>query len=102
MLGTLIMLICTELAIMVALSLFSNKKKKEGKKWLSKFMYYIILIVVFICTTFLAVVAACMVSNEYSDIALATGAGLVIGIMSATAKKLKKHRKDYDPTNAEE
>ena len=102
MLITCIMLILTELTILAVLGIVSSKKKKEGKKWLGKPLYFLILVVIAICTLALASWLGTFLSYEHQDIATAIGAGLTIGVTSAMAKILKRHRKDYDIKMEEE
>lgn len=102
MLVTSIMIFLTEITILIVLGILGNKKKKEGKKWLSKPLYFIILAVIAICTLVLASILGSFFSYEYQDLATAIGAGLTIGVVTAMAKILKRHRKDYDPSMEKE
>lgn len=102
MLTTFIMFFLTELTILIVLGIISTKKKKEGKKWLGKPLYFIILAAIAVCTLVLASILGSFFSYEYQDIATAIGAGLTIGVVTAMAKILKRHRKDYDPSMEKE
>ena len=74
-------------------SLFSTKKKTDGKKWLSKFGYYAILTVIAIVTMTICVTVQVLIcdalNKDLSDIGMAIGAGITIGLTSLASKRLK-------------